>query len=137
MSDPTNVVNPGLVNVADQADGLIVVEQPITIERPSQNSGPTSRGLEFADGMVLVEQPVTVGPSQSSGPTEKGGDLAPGLGVAMPSPSTRSDPMTAQETIEGGTASPTSANSINTTENTVAGQPESTQQFFQTINVFV
>jgi hypothetical protein len=40
MSDVT-VTNPGLVNVADQADGLTVVEQPITVTRPSSNSGPT------------------------------------------------------------------------------------------------
>jgi hypothetical protein len=73
-----NVVNPGLVNVADQGDGL-----------------------------VTVDQPVTVSPS-----------------------------MTAQTSVDAGTASPTSPNTINSTENTVIDQPASTEQFFDTISVY-
>lgn len=30
----TNVVNPGLVNVADQADGPTSVDQPVTVSPP-------------------------------------------------------------------------------------------------------
>jgi hypothetical protein len=133
-----NVVNPGLVNVADQADGLTVVEQTITVTRPSTNSGPTAQGLTYADGLVVVEQPITVTvPATGIGPVTQAADLAPGLGVETESPSTRSDAMTAQRTVEGGTDSPTKAECINTTDNTVVGQPESTQQFSHTINVFV
>ena len=33
--------NPGLVNVADEADGEILINQTITVNRPSYNAGPT------------------------------------------------------------------------------------------------
>lgn len=39
MSDQ-NVVNPGLVNVADEADGRVSVDQAVT-SSPSSNPGPT------------------------------------------------------------------------------------------------
>ena len=39
MSDK-NVVNPGLVNVADESDGEIKVNQTILVS-PSTNPGPT------------------------------------------------------------------------------------------------
>ena len=87
-----NVVNPGLVNVADQADGLVVVDQAVTTS-PSTNAGPTEQGLTYADGEVSVEQPVTVTP-----------------------------PMTAQRTVEGGTYSPLTPSVVNTTENNVVNQ---------------
>ena len=45
--------------------------------------------------------------------------------------------MTAQRSVDGGTASPTSPNTINTTQNTVVAQPSSVQQFNKTINVNV
>ena len=35
-----NVVNPGLVNVADEADGRVSVDQAVTSSR-SYNPGPT------------------------------------------------------------------------------------------------
>ena len=35
-----NVVNPGLVNVADEADGMVTVDQAVT-SSPSYNPGPT------------------------------------------------------------------------------------------------
>ena len=35
-----NVVNPGLVNVADEADGRVSVDQAVT-SSPSYNPGPT------------------------------------------------------------------------------------------------
>ncbi len=38
MADTTN---PGLVNVADEADGEIKINQTITVSRPSSNAGPT------------------------------------------------------------------------------------------------
>jgi hypothetical protein len=37
----TDITNPGLVNVANQADGLILINQTITTSIPSYNSGPT------------------------------------------------------------------------------------------------
>jgi hypothetical protein len=36
-----DVTNPGLVNVADEADGEIRINQTITVSRPSYNAGPT------------------------------------------------------------------------------------------------
>jgi hypothetical protein len=88
-----NVVNPGLVNVADQADGPVVVDQEIKVTRPSSNSGPTRQGITYADGPVVVDQEVTVTPA-----------------------------MTAVRTVEGGTSSPLSPNTVNTTQNNVVGQ---------------
>lgn len=108
MSDIT-VTNPGLVCVADRADGLISVDQPVTVTEPGINSGPIVQGAS----------------------------MAPGKGTAQPSPSDVTPAMTAQRTVEGGTASPVSPNTENTTPNTVVGQPESTQQYYRTTNVFV
>jgi hypothetical protein len=93
--NPDNVVNPDLVDVADQGDG------------------PT-----------VVDQPVLVSPSTNPGPLEQGGDLAPGLGTDSPDqPVTVSTPATtALDSVAGGTASPQSPDTIDTTENTVVGQ---------------
>jgi hypothetical protein len=136
MSD-TNVVNPGSVNVADQSDGEIKINQAVTVSRPSGNSGPTAQGIAFADGMVRKDQAVTISPSTNSGPIAQGGDLAPGRGVAATDPSDVTPAMTAQRSVNGGTASPTSPNTINTTQDTVVTQPTSVQQFSRTINVNV
>ena len=106
MSDIT-VTNPGLVNAADEADGL-----------------------------TKINQAITVGPSTNPGPLAQGGDLAPGKGVAQPSPGDVTPAMTAQRTVDGGTASPVSPNTENVTGNTVIGEPSSVQQFFKTINVY-
>ena len=107
MSD-INIVNPGLVNVANQGNGL-----------------------------TKIDQEITVGPSTNPGPLTQGGDLAPGKGVAGPSPSDVTPAMTAQKSIDGGTASPVSPNTEDTTANTVVGEPSSVQQYFKTVNVFV
>ena len=73
----TNVTNPGLVNVADQADGLTLVNQAITVTptRPSAVPTPTARGGKYSpdsvnpglvdvasqgDGLTLVNQAITV-----------------------------------------------------------------------------
>ena len=45
--------------------------------------------------------------------------------------------MTAQKSVDGGTASPVSPNTEDTTANTVVGEPSSVQQYFKTVNVFV
>jgi len=37
----TDNTNPGLVNVADESDGEILINQTITVSRPSYNAGPT------------------------------------------------------------------------------------------------
>jgi len=92
--NPDNVVNPDLVDVVDQGDG------------------PT-----------VVDQPVLVGQSTNPGPLGQGGDLAPGLGVDSPDqPVVVSPAMTAQSTVQGGTASPVKPNAVDTTENTVVNQ---------------
>lgn len=36
--NPADVTNPGLINVADQGDGLLSVDQPVTVS-PSQSAG--------------------------------------------------------------------------------------------------
>jgi hypothetical protein len=36
-----DVTNPGLVNVADEADGKLSVDQAIEATHPSYNAGPT------------------------------------------------------------------------------------------------
>lgn len=52
MSDQ-NVVNPGLVNVADESDGEIKINQTITVS-PSSNAGPTvSVVTEYPPGRGL------------------------------------------------------------------------------------
>jgi hypothetical protein len=102
----SNVVNPGLVNVADQSDGEILVNQSIVVSKPSSNSGPITQG----------------------------GNLAPGRGVAATDPSDVTPAMTAQRNVNGGTASPVSPNTINTTQNTAINQD--VPQFNHTISVY-
>ena len=132
MSD-IDVTNPGLVNVADQADGETRIDQEITVSRPSSNSGPTVQGITFADGMITVNQPVTVSPSQNSGPTEQGIAFADGM-VEVDQPVTVSPSQNSGPLIQGGTASPVSPNTISTTQNTAINQD--VQQFNRTINVY-
>ena len=36
-----DTTNPGLVNVADESDGEILINQTITVSQPSYNAGPT------------------------------------------------------------------------------------------------
>jgi hypothetical protein len=126
MSD-IDVTNPGLVNVADQADGETRIDQEITVSRPSSNSGPTVQGITFADGMITVNQPVTVSPSQNSGPTEQGIAFADGM-VEV------DQPVTVSPSQNSGTTSPVSPNTISTTQNTAINQD--VQQFNRTINVY-
>lgn len=104
MPDTTN---PGLVNVANQGDGL-----------------------------NTVDQPVLVGPSTNPGPTVQGANMEPGNGSVVTSPSDVSPSSNAGPIIDGDLASPTSPDTINTTENTVIDQPSSVQQYTNTINVF-
>jgi hypothetical protein len=67
-----NVVNPGLVNVADQGDGPTSADQAVQTGT-STNPGPLVQASEEAS----VDQPVTTGPSQSEGPTVPGGEASP------------------------------------------------------------
>ena len=92
--NPQDTTNPGLVNVANQGDGRTVVDQQ-----------------------------VLVGPSQNPGPLVQSGSVAPGIGPEAPDqPVTVTPAMTAQRTVEGGTYSPQSPDTIDTTENTVVNQ---------------
>lgn len=104
MPDTTN---PGLVNVANQGDGLVTIDQPVIVT-PSTNPGPTiqTANMEPGNGSVITS-PSDVSPSTNAGPI-----------------------------VQGGTASPTSPNTIDTTENTVIDQPSSVQQYTKTIDVF-
>ena len=137
MSDIT-VTNPGLVNVADQADGLISVDQTRSVVRPSTNSGPTSQGASLAPGKgASLLSPSDVTPAMTAQRSVAAADEGFGKGSAAESPSNVTPPMTARRTVEGGTASPVSPNVENTTPNTVIGQSESIQQYYRTTNVFV
>jgi hypothetical protein len=116
-----NVVNPGLVNVADQADGPVVVDQEIKVTRPSSNSGPTAQGIAYANGPTSADQAVKVSPSTNAGPTVRGLTYADGP-VVVDQEVTVTPAMTAVRTVEGGTSSPLSPRTINTTQNNVVGQ---------------
>ena len=93
--NPNDATNPGLVDVADQGDGL-----------------------------VSVDQPVVKGPSSNPGPLVPASNQAPGTGTAsQDQPITVSEPATtALRTVDADVFSPQSANTINTTENTVINQ---------------
>jgi hypothetical protein len=93
--NPDNVVDPGLVDVVAQGDGPLSVDQPV-VKSPSTNPGP----LVPAD------------------------DEAPGTGTDSPDqPVTVSRPATTGlNTVDADVFSPQSANTINTTENTVINQ---------------
>jgi hypothetical protein len=48
------VNNPGLVNVADEADGLTKINQAITTAKPSSNAGPLVSAANEAFGRGLA-----------------------------------------------------------------------------------
>ena len=107
--NPQTATNPGAINVADQGDGLTVVDQPVTTG-PSTNPGPlVQAGSEgFGTDEAFPDQPVTVGPSQSSASaltaTNIPGEIVePGV-------------------TNAGTYSPVSPNTENVTPNNVVGQ---------------
>ena len=72
----TNIANPGLVNVADQSDGPILLDQSVGYS-PSQSAVPTARGLAYAGGTVSRDQTVTVAPSSNAGQNVDGGLYSP------------------------------------------------------------
>ncbi len=122
--NPNDVTNPGLVNVADQGDGLLSVDQPVQ-SGPSTNPGPLSQAgsAGFGIGPDNPDQPVREGPSSNPGPLVQAGSAGFGLGPDFPDqPVTVTPPLTAQRTVDGGLYSPESPNTINTTENTVVNQ---------------
>lgn len=47
--NPEDVTNPGLVNVADQGDGLTPVDQPVTVS-PSYNAGAATVAIASGPG---------------------------------------------------------------------------------------
>jgi hypothetical protein len=90
-----DVTNPGLVDVADQGDGLVSVDQSV-VKSPSSNPGPLVSASNQAPGTGTAsqDQPVTVSEPAS----------------------------TALLTVDADVSSPQSANTINTTENTAIDQ---------------
>jgi hypothetical protein len=119
-----DVTNPGVVNVANEAyDGLAVdvaasslVNQPVSI---SPNNKIEMGGDKRP---VTVEQPVIVGTSQNAGPVvpaDASGNTRP---IATDQDITVGPAQTAQTSVDGGTFSPQSPNTINTNQNTVVGQ---------------
>lgn len=90
MSD---VTNPGLVNVADQGDGIVAADQSVTVG-PAQIVNPNLVNVvNQGDGLVAADQAVTVGSTQVAGTT-----------------------------VQAGAYSPQSPDTTSTTQNNVAGQ---------------
>jgi hypothetical protein len=124
--NPADVTNPGSVNVANEGfgKGPINPNQPVG-KGPGTNPGPVVQGLADAPGrgVPASQQTVQKSPSSNSGPLVHADAEAPGLGPDSPNqpvtvgPSQNSGPL-----VQGGTASPTSSNIENTTQNNVAGQ---------------
>lgn len=92
--NPQDVTNPGDVNVVNQGDGLLSVDQPVTVG-PSTNSGITIQGISPVTGL----RPLS---------TYQTGTVTPA--------------MTAQTTVQGGTNSPQSPNTEEVTPNNVVEQ---------------
>ena len=107
--NPQNTTNPGLVNVADEGDGRLSVDQPVTTG-PSTNPGPLVQADAegFGTGDADPDQPVTVGPSQNS--------AASIVDVNFPGKIVEAG------ITNAGSSSPVSPDTINTTENTVVNQ---------------
>jgi len=116
----TNVVNPGTVNVADQAQAPFSINQTVTVG-PSTDSGPVVQVVGQSGRPSTVEQAIKVGPSSNPGPVSQAAVLAPGTGVTNAA-SRVTPPMTAGLTVQAGLASPTSVHVVNTALNTTAGQ---------------
>jgi hypothetical protein len=119
-----DVTNPGDVNIANQGDGLVSVDQPVTAG-PGTNPGPLAAGLASAGGRGLAcpDEPVTLSPSTNPGPLVQAGSEGHGLGtVRTDQPVTVTPAMTAQATVQGGTSSPTSPNTLNVITNDVVQQ---------------
>lgn len=107
--NPQDTTNPGLVNVADEGDGRLSVDQPITTG-PGTNPGPLVQADAegFGLGDANPDQPVTVGPSQNS--------AASIVDVNFPGKIVEAG------ITNAGSFSPVSPDTINTTENTVVNQ---------------
>ncbi len=116
----TNVVNPGLVNVADQAQAPFAINQTIAVG-PSTDAGPTVSVVGQAGRPTVIEQPISVGPSGNAGEISQAAGYVPGYG-APNAASQVTPPMTAGLTVQAGLASPVSSNTINTTANTAVSQ---------------
>ena len=73
-----DVTNPGDVNVANQGDGRLSVNQPVTTG-PGTNPGPLVQAgsREFGFGTEDPDQPVTVTPSTNAGPLVQAGTASP------------------------------------------------------------
>lgn len=125
MADPTNVVNPGSVNVADEAyDGLPSQVPPI-------GSTPASASVTNVTGAggnqhrpFSVDQEILIGPSQNGGANADGDDPSQVklVASAVNQPVLVGPAQTAGTSVDGGTFSPQSPNTQNTTQNNVVGQ---------------
>jgi hypothetical protein len=120
MADPTNVVNPGSVNVADEAfDGL--PSQVPQIGSTPASASPTNVQATGPLAPVVVDQEILVGPTQVHRLNLDGG--------VGGTPATTIDQeilvgpaQTAGANVNGGTFSPQSPNTQNTSQNNVVGQ---------------
>ena len=127
MALPANVTDPGMVNVEDQAFNGLPVQVPPFVQIPATTSPnnalgstalPTGIGVS-AQAPAFVQTPATTGPNQADG--DDPSQVRP-VEQAVNQPIQVGLPQVAGTTIQGGTASPLSANVITTTQNNVAGQ---------------
>jgi hypothetical protein len=116
----SNVVNPGVVNVADQAQAPFSINQAIKVG-PSTDAGPVVEVVGQGGRPFVVDQEIKIGPSGNSGPVSQAAGYAPGSGVANGT-GTVTPSMTAGRQVNADLPSPTSVHVINTNPNTVIGQ---------------
>ncbi len=137
--NPQDTTNPGLVNVANQGDGPLSVDQPVTTG-PGTNPGPLVPAADegFGIGDADPDQPVTTGPGTNPGPLVKASDEGFGLGDAFPDQPVTVGPSQSSasadiavnfpgEIVEpgvtnAGTFSPVSPDTINVIQNNVVEQ---------------
>lgn len=145
MALPTNVTNPGLVNAADQAfDGLPVQVPPVGATPASASATTASGGGSSVDGPITdslalegtpsdVSQTTKITPASAAVTNLRGDAVSVGSPPAdtLAAAGTPSDvnqtvgvgaAQNAGASVDGGTFSPRTVNTIEVTQNNVAGQ---------------
>lgn len=123
MPDPKNVVNPDLVDVADQAFNGLPTQVPSIGSTPASASENNFFG-RGGHRPVVVDQEILVSPSTNAGAVVDGDDPSQVKPVAsaVNQPVTVGPAQTAGTNVNGGTFSPQSVNTQQTTQNNVVGQ---------------
>jgi acyl dehydratase len=122
MADPTNVVNPGLTNVADEAYDGLPIQVPAIGSTPASASSENKKGNNGNERPIVVDQEIIVGPSTNAGPVvaaDASGNTKP---VTVDQEITTGPSQNGGKAVDGGVFSPLSPNVTNTQQNTVVGQ---------------